>query len=155
MAIHNPRTAKFHTPAPAVVPAAAPLPMCSICMEVMQSTSNPFEASCVAASSNMIPFGMFIGPRQDKHVACLDCLGYVMNKLDDKLKPAFPHSQSRGAPAPKCIERALANAPIPSSVPLRVHRRHGCLYPRPSDPPRLGSSHLFGSSSSEVRGDIG
>ncbi|GAA5887000.1 hypothetical protein JCM16303_003085 [Sporobolomyces ruberrimus] len=81
---------------------ASSLPTCSICFEPVCTVSNPYSESLKPRpSSEARLFGMYIGPRQDAHVACLDCFGsYVENKLDDRTAKAFPL---------KCFEVACAH----------------------------------------------
>ncbi|GAA5909977.1 hypothetical protein JCM6882_008418 [Rhodosporidiobolus microsporus] len=81
--------------APAISTAPAPLKRsspkntftCSICLDDCIPVADPYKASLAPSSSSLsAPFGLFFGPRSDKHVACLSCAGeYVQNKLQDAM----------------------------------------------------------------------
>ncbi|GAA5850223.1 hypothetical protein JCM5353_007778 [Sporobolomyces roseus] len=67
------------------------LPTCSICFEPVRTSYDPYSASLKAGSSDNIIYGMYVGPREDSHIACIDCFGaYVGNKLEDGTGKAFP-----------------------------------------------------------------
>lgn len=64
---------------------------CAICLEKCRPVTNPYEDSLVG-SSGAVPYGLFIGPRADKHALCIGCaVTYLVNKLDgEKARKIFP-----------------------------------------------------------------
>ncbi|BGP14937.1 hypothetical protein JCM10213_007261 [Rhodosporidiobolus nylandii] len=64
---------------------------CAICFESCRPVTDPFKASVAGGSSQGVTYGIFIGPRADKHVLCLGCgVEYLCKKIEDKARRVFP-----------------------------------------------------------------
>ncbi|GAA5840242.1 hypothetical protein JCM5353_007838 [Sporobolomyces roseus] len=74
-------------------PPAPVLPDCQICFEPCRPVSNPFKVSTRAGTSEQAVVGMYLGRREDEHLACIGCLtAYIKTKVSDKSIKAFPMS---------------------------------------------------------------
>ncbi|GAA5900672.1 hypothetical protein JCM6882_000936 [Rhodosporidiobolus microsporus] len=81
---------------PSVPPALPTDPRthpCAICMDDCRPVSDPYGTALApgGSSAGSAPYGLFVGPRADKHLLCLGCaVGYLTRKIDDRSRKVFP-----------------------------------------------------------------
>ncbi|GAA6062788.1 hypothetical protein JCM10212_002157 [Sporobolomyces blumeae] len=87
----NERTSHEQISASSVTSFAVAPTMCLICLEPCRPVSNPSLKAQQPSLSDPIAYGMFLGAREDGHLACIDCLKtFVTSKLEDGTTRAFP-----------------------------------------------------------------
>ncbi|GAA6014684.1 hypothetical protein JCM10207_006902 [Rhodosporidiobolus poonsookiae] len=66
---------------------------CACCFERCLPVSDPYSASIGAGRSfqRFVMYGIHLGPKEDKHVLCLNCAAqYVIKKIEDRSRKVFP-----------------------------------------------------------------
>ncbi|GAA5870121.1 hypothetical protein JCM8547_006894 [Rhodosporidiobolus lusitaniae] len=64
---------------------------CAIYMEPCRPVSDPYASSLRGWGGSRVPYGLFIGKQEDKHVLCLGCaVSYLCKKVADKSRKVFP-----------------------------------------------------------------
>ncbi|GAA5839482.1 hypothetical protein JCM11251_002737 [Rhodosporidiobolus azoricus] len=88
---------------PAIPPADPRTHPCAICFEACRPVADPFTAALApgGSSAGSAPYGSYIGPRDRKHVLCLQCgTDYLHRKVADRSRKTWPV---------KCVEVCFSN----------------------------------------------